>query len=233
MKKIDDHSPKGTYFFNTSSGSKYFIEIFENGKYLKRTNQKFKLRRDNKEIEIKKIETLEIGKPAVFCLEPLGLGDTTFRFTTDVLDIIDFQGKLSLKAFKVALIAHEGQTDLAGVDYIEHVKMVGKHVKEVTKEDSIIAVAYLHDILEDTEITESELSETFPNEIVTAVKALTKKKNENYQDYLTRVKENEWARLVKLADLQHNMDITRIKNPTKRDLDRIEKYRKAMLFLQD
>lgn len=94
MKKIDHNAPNGTYFFNTRSGSDYFIEISEGMKKLVRKNSKFELRKDNEQIEIKEIVTLEIGKPAIFRLEPLGFGSETTRITTEVLDIIAFEGNI-------------------------------------------------------------------------------------------------------------------------------------------
>ncbi|MCZ0704605.1 hypothetical protein J2T56_003196 [Natronobacillus azotifigens] len=90
MNRIDNNSPSGTYLITTRSGSKYFLEISEATKKLVRVNPKFGLRKDGEQIEVKEIMTLEIGKPAIICIEPLGLGSETFRLTTEVLDIIFF-----------------------------------------------------------------------------------------------------------------------------------------------
>lgn len=144
---------------------------------------------------------------------------------------------IACKALKLALDAHEGQVDKAGVDYAHHFVTVGEFVKEVTNNDQILAVAYLHDVLEDTEVTEEDLREMFPTDVVEAVKALTKEKYENYQYYLDRVKANEWAKMVKLADLKHNSDIDRIKKKLKtpldcRDFERMKKYQDAIKFLE-
>ena len=93
------------------------------------------------------------------------------------------------------------------------------------------AVAYLHDVLEDTNVTEDELRNMFPNEIVDTVIILTHRKDESYFEYISRVSTSKLAKKVKAADLLHNLDITRIKEPTKTDYERLEKYKKAILYL--
>lgn len=70
------------------------------------------------------------------------------------------------------------------------------------------------------------------SEIGSTIKALTKKRGEPYTEYIERVKENELARKVKIADLQHNMDLSRIPNPSKSDFERLEKYKKALMYLK-
>lgn len=96
----------------------------------------------------------------------------------------------------------------------------------------MVTIAYLHDILEDTVCTETELYEVFPKIIVKAVIDLTRKSNETYHNYLKRLKPNEMARIVKLADLNNNKDISRISNPSKKDYERRNKYLNAISFLQ-
>lgn len=137
------------------------------------------------------------------------------------------------KAFLFAEQAHAGKKDLAGVDYIWHLIEVSEIVREKIVDDIIIATALLHDILEDTEINERFLSAKFPREIVNAVRALTRESDETYDCYLNKVKKNRISRIVKLADLQHNADISRIMNPTNKEFQRLEKYQKAILFLKD
>ena len=97
--------------------------------------------------------------------------------------------------------------------------------------DTEKAVAYLHDVLEDTSVTMDELRNMFPNEIVDGVIALTHRKDESYFEYISRVSTSKLAKKVKAADLLHNLDITRIKEPTKTDYERLEKYKKAILYL--
>lgn len=133
-------------------------------------------------------------------------------------------------AIEVATKAHEGQVDKGGNPYILHPTAVASTVDGT--ENKI--VAYLHDIVEDTEITLEDLREMgFTDKIVNSVKAITKSKNITYEDYLKSVKEDSIARQVKMADIKHNMDITRIPNPTKKDFTRIKKYKKALAFLEN
>lgn len=132
------------------------------------------------------------------------------------------------KAHEVAKKAHFGQTDRAGIDYIKHPETVASFV--TTDEEK--AVAYLHDVIEDTTLTLLDLKkEGFSKNIIEAVDILTKKKGQDYQSYLNLVKTNELARVVKLADLRHNSDLTRLPKITKKDLERNKKYISAIKFL--
>lgn len=88
------------------------------------------------------------------------------------------------------------------------------------------AVAYLHDVLEDTSVTVDELRNMFSNEIVDGIITLTHRKDESYFEYIARVSTSKLAKKVKAADLY----ITRIKEPTKTDYERLEKYKKAILY---
>lgn len=133
-------------------------------------------------------------------------------------------------AYEIAQKAHAGQVDKAGMDYIKHPEAVASFVN--TNEEK--ATAYLHDVLEDTEITANDLlSAGIPHKVVEAVQVLTKEKYTPYFEYLSRVKENSLARTVKLADLKHNSDRSRLARITDKDLKRLEKYRKAIQFLEE
>ena len=134
----------------------------------------------------------------------------------------------SEKAYEIAKKAHLGQIDKAGEDYIKHPEKVASFVNS----DEEKAVAYLHDVIEDTELTLEDLREYgFSEEVLKAVDVITKKKGQDYQTYLNSVKENKLARVVKLADLRHNSDLTRLINITEKDRERKEKYQKAIDFL--
>lgn len=134
-----------------------------------------------------------------------------------------------IKAHEVAKKAHLGQIDRAGIDYIKHPETVASFV--ATDEEK--AVAYLHDVIEDTSLTLLDLKkEGFSKNIVEAVDILTKKKGQDYQSYLNLVKKNELARVVKLADLRHNSDLTRLPLITEKDLERNKKYSSAIRFLR-
>ncbi|RRD32944.1 GTP pyrophosphokinase [Streptococcus sp. OH4692_COT-348] len=124
--------------------------------------------------------------------------------------------------------AHEGQYDKAGVVYIKHPLFVASLV-DMQEEK---AVALLHDVLEDSPYTAEELILAgLPETVVTAVQVLTKKKGQDYQQYLELVKSNPIARCVKLADLKHNSDLSRLATITEKDLERFEKYKKAIAYL--
>ena len=131
-------------------------------------------------------------------------------------------------ALSIATGAHKGQFDKAGVDYIEHPIYVASQVD--TEEEK--AVALLHDVIEDSPFTAEELLLAgLPETVVAAVQILSKKKGQDYQTYLENVKSNPLARIVKLADLKHNSDLSRLSSVTDKDLERFEKYKKAIDYL--
>lgn len=143
---------------------------------------------------------------------------------------MDTSQSQAIKAHNIAKMAHFGQVDRAGVDYIKHPEAVASFVK--TDEEK--AVAYLHDVIEDTPLTLLDL-EMFglSKTIIEAVDILAKKKGQDYQSYLNLVKTNEVARIVKLADLRHNTDLTRIPKLSKSDIERNKKYIKAINYLNE
>ena len=92
----------------------------------------------------------------------------------------------------------------------------------------------LHDVVEDTDVTVNDLKEAgFSDEVVSAVSTITKKAGEDYKEYLNRVKQNPIALRVKIADMEHNSDISRIPNPTEKDLNRLEKYKIRLRELRE
>lgn len=130
-------------------------------------------------------------------------------------------------ALQIAQKAHAGQVDKAGKDYILHPMTVASYMDT----DIEKTIAYLHDVLEDTDVTVDALRKIFPNEIVDTLITLTHRKDESYFEYIQRVSKSKLAKKVKVADLLHNLDITRIKEPTKQDYERLEKYKKAIIYL--
>lgn len=138
---------------------------------------------------------------------------------------------LSTKAEKLARHIHKNQLDKAGKPYVEHLQAVVNNLIEPT--DEMIAVAWLHDSVEDNNQSIDELTDCFGSVVSDAILAITKIKNEPYGDYLVRVKANQIARLVKIADLKHNMDLSRLQIITEKDLARREKYVKAKAFLEN
>ncbi|ACX80304.1 metal dependent phosphohydrolase, HD region [Aggregatibacter phage S1249] len=138
---------------------------------------------------------------------------------------------LSTRAELFAKSIHHNQVDKAGKPYIQHLQAVVDNL--VDPSDEMVAVAWLHDSVEDTESTFDDLTHYFGNTVAQAVDAITKRKGELYADYLKRVKANPIARLVKIADLSHNMDLSRLLKITEKDLDRKAKYIKAKEFLEN
>lgn len=131
-------------------------------------------------------------------------------------------------AHEIAKRAHKGQVDKAGAPYILHPETVASFV---TKDDEKI-VAYLHDVIEDTPCQLRDLENAgFSSEIIKAVDLLTRKTGQSYKQYLKLVKTNELARVVKLADLKHNSDLSRLTHVTENDIKRLKKYQDAIVFL--
>ncbi len=129
------------------------------------------------------------------------------------------------RAIQIATEAHKGQLDKAGRDYIGHplrVMAMGK-----TEDEKIVGV--LHDVIEDTDWTFEMLeAEGFSREVIEALKCVTKlSENENYDDFIERVRKNPLAVAVKINDLTDNMDIRRLPYLSDKDVKRLKKYLKA------
>ena len=132
-------------------------------------------------------------------------------------------------AKEIATVAHKGQVDKAGVDYIEHPARVASRVEG--KEEKV--VAWLHDVVEDGNVSLEKIRFLFGSEISNAVDAITHRKGESWSDYLCRVKGNELAKAVKIADLIDNSNLSRLPVVKDKDVKRQEKYNRAMYFLMD
>ncbi len=132
--------------------------------------------------------------------------------------------ELTMRAMKLCYQAHAGQTDKGGLPYVFH----PFHVAEQMDDEISTTVALLHDIVEDTPMTLDELrAEGFPPEVVEAINALSRRESERYMDYVDRLKKNPLAKKVKLADLAHNSDQTRIPNPTEKVRNMWKRYERA------
>ena len=133
--------------------------------------------------------------------------------------------QLLAKAINLAMQAHAGQTDKAGMPYIGHVMRVMQAGRTI--DEKIAGV--LHDIVEDTPWTfEALLAEGFPEHIVDALRCVTKiHDDEPYEEFIQRVKSNPLAVAVKINDLTDNMDIRRLATITEADVQRLRKYLKA------
>ena len=129
------------------------------------------------------------------------------------------------RAIEIATEAHKGQFDKSGKDYIGHPLRVMEMGK--TEEEKIVGV--LHDVIEDTDWTFETLAEEgFSKEVIDALRCVTKlSENENYDDFIERIKKNPLAVAVKINDLSDNMDIRRLPYLSDKDVKRLKKYLKA------
>ena len=129
------------------------------------------------------------------------------------------------RAIEIATEAHQGQFDKAGNEYIGHPLRVME--MGATEEEKIVGV--LHDVVEDTDWTFGMLeAEGFSQEVIAALKCVTKiSENENYDDFIERVRKNPLATAVKINDLSDNMDIRRLPYLSDKDVKRLKKYLKA------
>lgn len=157
-----------------------------------------------------------------------------YMYDTDEFDLFEeLKGEDEfniLLAKNIAKSVHKGQVDKAGVDYFSgHLTSVANGVNN----NKAKVVAYLHDSLEDTPLKAKELLKVFDKEIVKAVKVLTKPKNVKYLTYIRNVKTNSLAKEVKLSDLRNNSDLSRLPKITEKDLQRKEKYEKAIKILEN
>ena len=138
---------------------------------------------------------------------------------------------LTRKAMMIAYRAHHGQLDHGGVPYIFH----PLHLAEQMEDEATTCAALLHDVVEDTSVTLEELAVHFPSEVVDAVALLTHSSDMPYLEYVRQIKDNPIARAVKLADLRHNCDATRLPGGTMDEgvIRRYEnKYKKALEILE-
>lgn len=137
--------------------------------------------------------------------------------------------ELTKKALKIAYEAHKDRVDKSGVPYIYH----PIHLAEQMETEDEICVALLHDVIEDTLITLEQLEEMgFNQEIIYAIRVLTHNDNMSYIEYIKRIKRcSALARKVKLADLTHNSELSRLDFVTETDKKRVEKYKHARLLL--
>lgn len=137
---------------------------------------------------------------------------------------------LTKQALKLCFEAHKEQKDKSGMPYVFH----PFHLAEQMIDEATIVVALLHDVVEDTDTTFEDLEKQgFGEEIISALKLLTHNDDTPYMDYVAEIKSNKIATAVKLADLRHNSDLTRLDVVDEKALKRKEKYEKAIKFLEE
>ena len=134
------------------------------------------------------------------------------------------------KALRLCFEAHKDLTDKNGIPYVFHPFHLAE---QMTDEDSTV-VALLHDVVEDTDYTLDDLKKMgFNKKVLDALSLLTHDPNVDYMDYVAEIKKCPLAKTVKLADLKHNSDLSRLDTVGEQDLKRNEKYKKAIAILED
>lgn len=138
--------------------------------------------------------------------------------------------ELTKKALKLSFEAHKNQFDKSGVPYVYH----PFHLAEQMETEETTIVALLHDVVEDTTFSLDDLSAAgFPGNVIDAIALMTHDKSVPYLDYVAKIKSNPIARVVKLADLKHNSDVTRLDAVDEKAMKRIQKYDEAIRLLTE
>lgn len=136
---------------------------------------------------------------------------------------------LTKKALKICFNAHKDQIDKTGLPYVFH----PFHLAEQMDTEDAVCVALLHDTVEDTDISfEDLINEGFNDNIINALKLLTHNDDTPYLEYVARIKENPLARKVKLADLRHNSDLTRLDLTVDKIPPKYSLYLEAIKYLE-
>ncbi len=136
---------------------------------------------------------------------------------------------MTRRAMQIAFEAHKDQVDKSGLPYIYH----PIHLAEQMTEEATVCVALLHDVVEDTSISIEDLAaQGFDTAVLEALKLLTHDTAVPYMEYVTAIKNDPIARAVKLADLRHNSDLSRLVAIDKEAEQRREKYLAAIAYLE-
>ena len=137
---------------------------------------------------------------------------------------------LTKKALTLCFEAHKNQTDKSGLPYVFH----PFHLAEQITDEYATVAALLHDVVEDSPDTFADLAQVgFPEEVLSALRLLTHDQSVPYMDYVAAIKPNPIARAVKLADLRHNSDLTRLDDVNASAIARAEKYKAALHLLEN
>ena len=141
-------------------------------------------------------------------------------------------------ACAIASYIHDGQNDKGGKPYILHPLWVSNQVALSGGSQEEVIVGLLHDTVEDSKLTIEELSEWFSLDIVNALIAISFRcegfRKESREEYIKRVRNNRIAKTVKIIDLKHNMDISRLGNShilNEKDIKRIQRYKDEYSYL--
>ena len=137
---------------------------------------------------------------------------------------------LTKQALKLCFDAHKEQTDKSGMPYVFH----PFHLAEQMLDEDTTVLALLHDVVEDSDYTLADRGDMgFPATVLDALAMLTHDDGSAYLEYVARLKTNPIARAVKLADLRHNSDLSRLDTVDERSLARVRKYAEAIRLLEE
>ena len=135
---------------------------------------------------------------------------------------------LTKRALLLSFEAHKDQVDKSGMPYVYH----PFHLAESMTDEYTTVVALLHDVVEDTDYTLSDLRAMgYPDEVIEALSYMTHDDATPYMEYVAKIAQNPIARAVKIADLRHNSDLTRLDSPDEAAYKRVLKYKEALRLL--
>ncbi|MCR5694205.1 MAG: GTP pyrophosphokinase [Clostridia bacterium] len=138
--------------------------------------------------------------------------------------------ELTKKAMRLCFEAHKDQVDKSGLPYVHH----PFHLAEQMETEDTVTVALLHDVVEDTDYTLEDIKAMgFPEQVIRALALLTHDPSVPYMDYVAEIRSDPIAKAVKLADLKHNSDLSRLDGVDERAMERVEKYAKAIKLLAE
>lgn len=139
--------------------------------------------------------------------------------------------KLLAKAIAIAAEAFKNTLDKGGQPYILHCLRV---MNNTQGDECVKCAAVLHDVVEDTEWTFEMLTrEGFSDKTIGILHLITHQKETSYQDYIKAISVSADATNIKLRDLEDNSNITRLKGLRKKDMERLEKYHWAYIYLNN
>ena len=138
--------------------------------------------------------------------------------------------EMTKRALKLSFEAHKNQLDKSGIPYVYH----PFHIAEQMNTEAETIVALLHDVIEDTDYSLDDIKKMgFSEDVIDALALMTHDKTVPYMEYVTEIKKNSIAKAVKLADLRHNSDLTRLDVVDEKALSRVQKYKNAIAILTE
>ena len=157
----------------------------------------------------------------------------TMDFNEIVRDVYGDEARQRIRhAYDFARAAHVNQKRASGEEYFSHPCAVAKILVDLGMDESTVSAAFLHDVVEDTDRTLDDLAaEGFSDEVIEALALLTHDGKDDYMTYVRPIKDNPIAKAVKLADLRHNSDLSRLDVVDEKALTRYERYQQAIAFL--